>query len=492
MDNVTDYTLTPEFPLNQQQQLGVEFVLKHKFSLVNLQTGVGKTLLILTAAEHIHKKATDIHTVIVCPNEAIKAFIRELRDKLKVPFNLYTAEGVETQEGARYHIFTYSSLKNYTSTIHRLSRKYRLIGIVDEIHALQNEKTKQYKLIMSVQHCFKARWGMTATPLISKTHIHGLYNIISFLYPGYLSSWTDFKTTFCVTKMEKIKLRNKMERFHEVIVELQNIELLRSLLEKIMIVGSITYNLNWHWHKTRISPEEFEYYRQAGRGALEGKERKGFAERLHDLQQIIDNSHPSLPSDLQKTVSMKEKLLLVTLRELLNQNGIPIIFVEHYNTVDRLKKVLDACKNKNMLTITDVFCLTGRESKKERDAVEEKMTSQSIIIATRAGTQSRNLQKSNQVVFYDIPFSIAQFLQAIGRITRYDSQHPEMHIHMIEAWDTIDTYKRMLVQDNAATIEALFGNNPNLPDIKELDRSGIRDIRRKILWSFRKKARQNP
>ncbi len=66
-----------------------------------------------------------------------------------------------------------------------------------------------------------------------------------------------------------------------------------------------------------------------------------------------------------------------------------------------------------------------------------------------------------------------------------DSTFKHQDIHIIEADGTIDTYKRILIQDNAFVYSLLFGENPNLPNLVQLDREFLKDIKKRLLWSFR-------
>jgi hypothetical protein len=321
---------------------------------------------------------------------------------------------------------------------------------------------------------------------MTKARMRGLYNIIDFVCPGYLSTWMHFKSTFLVTQMVEIKRKDRVIKQEEV-VAIRNESYLNTVISNILITGAIKYDLRWHNHQTPLTEDERDHYRLAGKGILTGKQKEGFAERLHDLQKVVDNSHEAMVAQ-QQSVSSKERLLIAVLKKLLDQDFSAVVYCEHLATVDRLQRILNACLTKGVLQISNLFCLTGKVSKKSRDAIEDDLTPRSIVLVTRAGTQSRNLQRANQAVLYDIPFSVGVVLQFVGRVTRCDSTFSHMDVHIIEAEGTIDTYKRMLMQDNAAAIEAIFGGNPNLPDIKELDRRGIRLLRRRLLWSFGKKS----
>lgn len=55
------------------------------------------------------------------------------------------------------------------------------------------------------------------------------------------------------------------------------------------------------------------------------------------------------------------------------------------------------------------------------------------------------------------PSSIGFFIQLLGRVCRMDSTYDAQNMYLLEVKDTVDTYKRMLIQDHTATINAIFG-----------------------------------
>ena len=75
----------------------------------------------------------DTDTIILCPQCAVKAFKRELTEKVKVSFNLLTSAKPIIQPGARIHVITHSALKKYLNFIDELHNAGRkLILMIDE------------------------------------------------------------------------------------------------------------------------------------------------------------------------------------------------------------------------------------------------------------------------------------------------------------------------------------------------------------------------
>ena len=90
---MNDYTLRKEFPLTTEQNEVVDFML-HKAKCVNAcQTGFGKTYVTLTAACLLLLNYSNLDVVALIPQKAVKAFTRELDEKLKIKYNLISSQG---------------------------------------------------------------------------------------------------------------------------------------------------------------------------------------------------------------------------------------------------------------------------------------------------------------------------------------------------------------------------------------------------------------
>ena len=100
--------------------------------------------------------------------------------------------------------------------------------------------------------------------------------------------------------------------------------------------------------------------------------------------------------------------------------------------------------------------------------------------------RSINLQAVNNIIVYDIPFSIGDLVQLIGRVTRVDTKYPKQFVYFLEANETIDTYKRLLIQSHSTIIQAIFGEDKNLPYFGDVDEDIMMKYRtyfkRKLLW----------
>ncbi|MBQ2639264.1 MAG: hypothetical protein IJF92_00660 [Bacilli bacterium] len=484
----------------------------------------------LSAATIAMLQSKDLDTIVLCPQCAIKAFKRELTEKLKVRFNLLTSGKPIFQPGARIHVITHTSMKKYQDYVDRLHNEgKKLLLMIDEAQIMHDSNNQLYQILAQRRHYFNIVWEMTATPLGNS--LTGLYWLLFFLNPKIVGSLEDFKERYFIRTYNPVvrwcgKYPHKYKRTfrEEVILGYKNLDRLAEILKDYVIIKQKSYNLKWHYHKFNITPEETEQYLMAGQGLKRETSEKNFAVRIHDLQMVIDNL--VIPIDrnvlelqikdklkemgkevddeivkklvkqnlekmnehrkttiMKSNLSSKEKEYLKVVADEIKQGHPVLTYLDYSDAVDRLEMLLN--KTKSITGVKQVLKVTGSVSLKEREVVEESIKEGTVVLITSAGTESINLQKSNSMIFYDVPFSVLTFIQAVGRITRMDSKYSEQHIHIIEATGTIDSYKRLLINMNSNLIETIFGGIETLPvEMLKIDKSMQGVLKKKLLWCF--------
>lgn len=472
----------------------------------------------------------DTDTIVLCPQCAVKAFKRELTEKLKISFNLFTSAKPIIQPGARIHVITHSALKKYLSFIdelHNMGRK--LLLMIDEAQILQDSNNQFYQMLAPKRPFFKVVWELTATPLGNS--LTGLYWLLYFLNPKIVGSLAQFKANYYVIRLNRIKRwvgkypnKRQVTFNEEVIVGYKNLDKLSEILKDYVKIKQKKYNLVWHYHKFNLTEAETVQYLLAGQGLKRETSEKNFAVRLHDLQMVVDNL--VIPIDkvalkykleqklkdekgkvdqekldyLYKTIlartsenrkntimeselSSKEIAYIQVIKEELAKGRPVLTYLDYSDVVDRLEKILR--EHSHELGVKQVLKVTGGISLKERELVEESIEAGTVVLITSAGTESINLQKSNSIIFYDTPFSVLTFIQAVGRITRMDSKYSEQHVHIMEAVGTIDSYKRLCITMNANLIESIFGGIETLPvEMLKIDKGFQGELRKQLLWCF--------
>lgn len=483
-----DYTIAKDFPLTQEQNEIIEYMLQRDSAICCAQTGIGKTLTMSTAAIHLLDKYDDLHFIIICPQKALKAFRREL-GRLQFPYNELSSAKKNFSMGCRITLITHSMLEKYSNEIVFLRARYKLGCIVDEMHAAQDPESKFYKVLMSMRKLFAVFWGATATPL--KNDITGLFWMVHLVKPGYLGSWQAFKALYLITKVNNIRQKIwrggkpiYVDRKVEEIIGYRNLNALTERLNEIIIIRQLQYNLVFHYEKVKLDPEEEHFYLMAGKGLFMKEEtRDVWAARLHQLQRIIDNVHEDHVTRTNK-MSSKEKCLMKVIMELMKTKEPILIYFDYKDALERIKYILG--ETSKYLGINQILEVSGEINQKQREKVEEQIDKGTIVLVTQAGTESINLQRANTVIFYDIPFAVQTFIQMVGRVTRMDSKYDHQDIYFIEAEGTSDTYRRILLQMNGQLIAQIFGKVNTLPlQMQFIDKKRSKQLRDALLWSFK-------
>lgn len=481
LNSKNDYSLEG-FTLSNEQNDICKNILTNYGGIINSQAGTGKTLVSLSIAQHlINIDANNTMQVcIVCPVKAVNSFKKELTTKINQPFSIYTVKEYNIVKDARYHIFTYTKLSELEQFIVDYEYHNKTL-ILDEVHILGNKKNKAYIELARLRDKFKIVIGLTATPIMNE--LEELYNVVNYIKPGYLGTKKAFTDNYMImAKRDIYTKRGKVKTWQ--CVGTKNEEQLAKVMSNIAFGMKKKYNLKWYFRKCELTDEEADAYIEGSQGLLnEELEPKAFSARLHDLQTIIDGSHPQYQ---QPRLSSKEKLLVSTLYEIMQRDESALLYVEYTVTVDRLTRILQA--SKSILNYNDIKFITGATPLQERTKLEKEMQPKTIVILTQAGRESMNLQKANNLIMYNIPYSTGSILQLIGRITRIDTKFDTQNVYILEVIDTIDTYKQGLVASKIDLFEAIFGEQTTMPDFSD-DKFNIdtKALKRKYLWKAKRR-----
>lgn len=167
------------------------------------------------------------------------------------------------------------------------------------------------------------------------------------------------------------------------------------------------------------------------------------AEEIEELEHIIavakqaEFQHPDV----------KVERLIDTIDEILSddRNQKIIIFTEFVATQKYLQKLLE---NRDFT----VSILSGSMSIDERnEALREFKTETNIFISTDAGGEGLNLQFSNIIINYDLPWNPMKIEQRCGRADRIGQQR-DVHIYNFIVGDTVENRVREVLEEKLSVI----------------------------------------
>ena len=273
------------------------------------------------------------------------------------------------------------------------------------------------------------------------------------------------------------------KRIIKEIVGYKNIEELNTLLDKITIKGSIPYDVDYHFLKVELDPVKIPQYSLAAKGLLVTEKEKEWGPRLHDLQRVVDG----LPQNTEvKTECNKSNLLIRCIKDIMDRNEATLVYIEYMDTIEYIKWVLN--NHKDELNYNNIYVISGKEKEEKRQHIEQNLQPRDIVLMSKAGRQSRNLQRANNLIFYNIPYSLGDLLQTSGRICRVDTTYNKQHFYLLEVDKSIDSYRMVLFKDHLALLDRLLGKSCRgtlTCDYVEIDKMNMDAIKRSLLWRMK-------
>lgn len=466
---------TYNYTLSELQQKSVDHLKSMQCAILALSTGTGKTLTILHFIKDLLKDTND-KCIFFIPKSARAAFEKELKTKLCLTNNDYIIVKAGKQISyseivkRRYILVENSIVNKYIEDLVSIANNNVCHLVIDEAHSLQSTSSVFAKAAWEVRCYCKRVVAMTATPLMND--IEGLFNLCHFVYPRIFTSWFKFRARYCITKENTIRMKSKsgavIQRKVLEIVGYQNMKELNEILDKLIIKGCVKYNVNFEFLECPLDEQSEKAYQFASNGLFDylyhpekakkksgnkdSAEAKDFGSRLHDLQRVVDASDSSFDENF---VSNKMKLMCQKVFEIMQRNESTLIYFEYIDTLELAEKIL--LQNQEMLGFKAIYKLTGAEKEEQRASIESNLGLREIVLCSQAASQSRNLQRANNIICFHCAFSVGRNVQILGRICRYDSTYDHQNIYFISVSDTIDTYKTSLLKKHISLINTLLG-----------------------------------
>ncbi|MGB5058777.1 MAG: SNF2-related protein [Candidatus Promineifilaceae bacterium] len=342
------------------------------------------------------------------------------------------------------------------------SLTYDLV-IVDEAHHLKNRSSVTWKFVNDLQKRFILM--LTATPV--ENRLEELYNLITILKPGQLSTPQEFRRQF-VVKGDPHSPKNR--------------GLLRELMADVMIRhsrGQVNVKLpprRAHTVRLSLSPAEHNLYQNVSqfvRQALqEGRDTGTRKLTLGILQREIGSSATAVAPTLRKMAEQpawkahKTRLLgLVAeadaitewakadaLLKILHSAGQDrvLVFTHFQATLEALAERLTA------VGIPFIPYHGGLTIHQKDEAIRRFEEEGRILLSTEAAGEGRNLQFCHIMVNFDLPWNPQRIEQRVGRIHRV-GQKRQVEIFNLSAQGTIEDYLLTILDRKLNMFELVIG-----------------------------------
>ncbi len=428
------------------------------------EVGLGKTIEAGLALKEYLLRGMVKRVLILTPASLITQWQQELKTKFDLNFKNH--QEISDWEGSDLVIASLDTAKSQKNQKAVQKIPYDLL-IIDEAHKLKNKKTQNWKFVNSIKT--KYLLMLTATPI--QNDLIELFNLISILKPGLLSTQQKFKADFLANRDKRIpknslKLRQMLS---EIMIRHRRSDTLIKFPQRFVHTESIALNED----EARLYEELTEFIRRRYFTLPTQNNPRGINRlTLILLQKLMGSSTQALERALAKMINSNfykddfdhslRKLLDMARNTKLSRkaevlldlvgkvDSKVIIFTQFRGTQDFLYDLL----KKRGYTIS-IF--NGQLSQQEKDACIEKFRQENqILISTESGGEGRNLQFCKVLINYDLPWNPMRIEQRIGRIHRL-GQTEDVHIINLNAKDTIESYVLELLDRKINLFRLIIG-----------------------------------
>src|SRR5467141_2116072 len=446
------------------------------------EVGLGKTIEASIIYKELAIRGLARRVLILTPASLVGQWQGELEQKFFERFDTPTEPG--DWLNVTKAIVSHDRARSRRHAEEILRHRWDLV-IVDEAHKVKSERGATYQFIEKIERDFILL--LTATPL--QNDLRELYNLIPLLRPGQLGTWEEFRAAHLVggdprqpkdpealralTQAVMIRTRRASvvddldlppRRPRHPVVKLTKAE--ADLYERTTQFLRRLYREGFVQHEDdEGEAEDGSPRRRTGRGMVQlamihlrqrlCSSAKALAESLAHLAEgeRIKPEHRTIARQLaERARKVKTHAKLTVLTKILKDTpDRVVVFSDHRPTIELIEQRVKAL---GRTPIVYWGALTSPERDKRIRAFHDD--ERSVLIATRAGSEGRNLQICNVLVNYDLPWNPMVVEQRIGRVHRI-GQTREVHIVNLAAAGTIESYILQLLDKKIKLFELVVG-----------------------------------
>src|SRR2546421_497589 len=448
------------------------------------EVGLGKTIEASIIYKELAIRGLARRALILTPASLVGQWQGELAEKFFERFETPTDPEDWHRVSSTRAIVSHDRARSRRHAEEILRHHWDLV-IVDEAHKIKSHRGATYQFIEKIERDFILL--LTATPL--QNDLRELYNLVTLLRPGQLGTWEEFRAEHLVAGDHRQPRDPEALRAltHEVMIRTRRssvvddldlpprrprhpeVKLTKAeadLYDRTTEFLRQLYREGFVQHQEDESGEEETGGRKrTGKGMVQlamihlrqrlCSSAKALAESLAHLAEgeRIKPAHRTIARQLAErarkvTTHAKLNVLTKILKETPDR---VVVFSDHRPTIELIEQRVKAL---HRTPIVYWGALTTAERDKRIRAFHDD--ERSVLIATRAGSEGRNLQICNVLVNYDLPWNPMVIEQRIGRVHRI-GQTREVHIVNLAAAGTIESYILQLLDKKIKLFELVVG-----------------------------------
>lgn len=389
--------------------------------------GLGKTVeiisILLDAADR-----TPLPSLVVCPTSLVLNWVSELHrfapslTVLAVTGDAGTREQLLTHAAEYRVVVTSYDLLKRDIALYRPLRFY--YHILDEAQYIKNQKTQNARAVKAIAS--ERRFALTGTPM--ENRLAELWSIFDFLMPGFLYSYSYFKSRFelpVVRDGDREALQRLAATVSPFLLRRLKQDVLTELPPKTEQVLLCSMGEEQRKLYAACALQTKDRIRRAISDGTFEKRRLSVLTLLMRLRQLCCD--PSLCVDDYTGNSCKREACLELVRNACDNGHRVLLFSQFTSMLDLLEKDLEKAGITHML-------LKGSTPAAERAKLVSDFNegnTQVFLISLKAGGTGLNLTGADVVIHYDPWWNLAAQQQATDRAHRIGQRHPVQVVRLV-------------------------------------------------------------
>ena len=410
-----DYQIQGFYWLKKLQKYGFGGILADEM-------GLGKTVQLLSLLLSEKEEGRACHTLIVCPASLIFNWYNEIR---KFTPSLRSVMVIGSAAERASILEEHSDHDILITSYDLLRRDYELYGsiefafeILDEAQYIKNQQTKNALAVRAIHSV--TRYALTGTPI--ENRLSELWSIFSFLMPGYLYDYSEFRerVEIPIVKDEDAKAADKLRTMiAPFILRRRKKDVLPELPDKLEETVYV-----------RLEGEQRKLYDARTAQLLEqlsGQSDEAYAQnKIEILSQLLRLRQiccsPDLVYEDYKGANAKLDACMEYIQQALEGGHKMLIFSQF---TSMLEIIAERLKSENW----GFYRITGDTPKQERAELVEKFQDETqndtriFLISLKAGGTGLNLTAADIVIHYDPWWNLSVQNQATDRTHRIGQQN---------------------------------------------------------------------
>lgn len=440
-------------PLFPFQRAGSGFLCAADNACNGDQPGLGKSIQSIAAAKLKNCKKVLVFTFATLKDTWLDEWTRWAPD-----YDAIVIRGEKSTRDKQWAQDKNVYIANYEQLLRDLQeiKKIKWDAIIaDEATRISNPKSKTTVAIKKIDATY--RWPLTGTPLSNS--VQDIWSIIDFCEPGALGSYYQFTEKYC-----------QKDRWGSI-KGYKNLDILKEELKPFMIrrlKSNVLEQLPAKMYENifiDLSQEERDMYKAVQKGIVEELKELGMTERRGLKNALTRMLRLKQATGSLELISDSNKSSKVeALKELLEIICVGDSKVVIFTFFKKMALILmrELSQYKPLLIAGGV---SQEERTKNRDAFNTNDENK-VMIMTEAGAFGLNLQKKAQnIVHYDLPWSVTKKEQREDRVHRI-GQTGKVMVYTLLAKDSIDEYNLQVVKSKQRTSERVLGDEDTVKKVK--------------------------